>query len=88
MDVRCSSCWVQFRGDAEYPGHLCHKKIRAHDTAHDSEAKKNGEKENKKKIRHNSGSPQDQVCHGTYVITQVHHKIRFATAHPLIKIST
>ena len=33
--------------------------------AHDSEAKKNGEKENKRKIRHNSGSPQDQVCHGT-----------------------
>ena len=62
MDVWCSSCWVQFRVGAEYAGHLCHEKNPMPMIAR----LKNGEKENKRKIRHNSDSPQDQVCHGTY----------------------
>ena len=68
MDVWCSSCWVQFRVGAEYPGHLCHEKK---SLAHDSEAKKTERKKTK----------------GRYVITQIHHKVRFATAHHQIRIS-
>ena len=61
MDVWCSSCWVQFRVGAEYPGHLCHEKNPVPMIARLRKRRKRKQKEE----HHNSDSPQDQVCHGT-----------------------